>query len=87
VLRGIFEPKSEEVTGGCRTLNNEALHNLYSSPSTFRMIKSRIVRWEGYVARMGAKIIAFKILVGESDAKKPLGRLRYRWEDDIKMDR
>jgi hypothetical protein len=55
VLRRIFVPKRDEVTGGRRKLHNEELHNLYSSPSVIRMIKSRRMRWEGHVARMGAE--------------------------------
>jgi hypothetical protein len=51
--RRIFGPKRDEVTGGWRKLHNEELHNLYSSPSTIRMIKSRMMRWAGHVARMG----------------------------------
>jgi hypothetical protein len=51
-LRRIFGPKRDEVTGGCRKLHNEELHNLYSSPSIIRMIKSRMMRWAGHVARM-----------------------------------
>jgi hypothetical protein len=55
VLRRIFGPKTDEVTGGWRNLHNEELHNLYSSPSIIRMIKSRRMRWAGHVARMGEK--------------------------------
>jgi hypothetical protein len=55
VLRRIFRPKRDEVTGGWRTLHNEELHNLYSSPSILRMIKSRRMRWAGHVARMGRR--------------------------------
>jgi hypothetical protein len=55
MLRGIFGPKRDEVIGGLRKLYNEKLHNLYSSPSTIRMIKSRRMRWIGYVARMGRR--------------------------------
>jgi hypothetical protein len=53
VLRRMFGQKRDEVTGGCRKLHNEELHNLYSLPSVIRMIKSRMVGWAGYVARMG----------------------------------
>jgi hypothetical protein len=53
VLRRIFGPKRDEETGGWRKLHNEVLHNLYSSPSIIRMVKSRRMRWTGYVARMG----------------------------------
>jgi hypothetical protein len=63
VLKRIFEPKKDEVTGGWRKLHNEELHNLYSSPSKIRMIKSRRMRWEGHVARMGEKRNACRILV------------------------
>jgi hypothetical protein len=69
VLRRIFEPKRDEVTGGWRKLHNEELHNLYSSPSIIRMIKSRRMRWAGHVTRMGEKRNAYRILVG-----KPLGK-------------
>jgi hypothetical protein len=78
VLRRIFGPKRDEVTGGWRKLHNEELHNLYSSPSIFRMIKSRRMRWAGHVARMGRS--------GNPEGKRPLGRLRRRWVDTIKMD-
>jgi hypothetical protein len=64
---------------------NEELHNLYSSPSIIRMIKSRM-RWEGHVVRMGEKRNVYRILVGKLEAKRPLGRPRRRWVDNIKMD-
>jgi hypothetical protein len=64
VLRRIFGPKRDEVTGGWRKLHKEELHNLYSSPSIIRMIKARRVRWAGHVARMGEKRNAYRILVG-----------------------
>jgi hypothetical protein len=86
VLRRIFGPKRDEVTGGWRKLHNEELHNLYSSPSIIRMIKSRRMRWAGYVARMGEKRNAYRILVGNPEGKRPLGRPRRRWVDNIKMD-
>jgi hypothetical protein len=69
-----------------RKLHNEELHNLYSSPSIIRMIKSRRMRWAGHVARMGEKINAYRILVGNPEGKRPLGRPRRRWVDNIKMD-
>jgi hypothetical protein len=62
------------------------LHNLYSSPSIIRMIKSRRMRWAGHVARMGEKRNAFRVLVGKPEGKRPLGRPRRRWVDNIKMD-
>jgi hypothetical protein len=86
VLRRIFGLKRDEVTGGWRKLHNEELHNLYSSPSIIRMIKPRRVRWVGHVARMGEKRNAYRILAGESEGKRPLGRPRCRCVDNIKMD-
>jgi hypothetical protein len=67
VLRRIFGSKRDDVTGGWRKLHNEELHNLYSSPSTIRMIKSKRMRWAGNVARMGEKRNAYRILVGRPD--------------------
>jgi hypothetical protein len=72
VLRRIFGPKKDEVTGGWRKLHYEEFHNLYSSPSTIRMIKSRM-RWSWHVARMGEKMNAYRTLVGKPDGKIPLG--------------
>jgi hypothetical protein len=69
VLRRIFGPKKGEVTGGWRKLHNEELHNLYSSPSIIRMIKSRGMRWVGHVARMGEKRNAYRILVGKPEKR------------------
>jgi hypothetical protein len=81
VLRRIFVPKRDEVTGGWRTLHNVELRDLYSSPSTIRMIKSGRMRWAGHVARMGEKRNAYRLLVG----RRPLGRSRRRWVGNIKM--
>jgi hypothetical protein len=86
VLRRIFGPKRGEVTGGGRKLHNEELHKLYSSPSIIRMIKSRTMSWAEHVARMGEKRNAYRILVGKSEGKRPLGRPRRRWVDNIKID-
>jgi hypothetical protein len=86
VLGRIFGPMRDGVTGGWRKLHNEELHSLYSSPSVIRMIKSRRVRWVGHVARMGVKTGAYRILVGKPEGKRPLGRSRRRWVDNIKMD-
>jgi hypothetical protein len=69
VLRRIFAPKRDEGTGGWRTLHNEELHNLYSSPSIIRMIKSRRMRLTGRVARIGEKRNAYRILVGMPEGK------------------
>jgi hypothetical protein len=67
-------------------LHNEELHNLYSSPNIIRMIKSRRMRWAGHVARMGETRNACRILVGKPEGKRPLGRPRRRWVDNIKID-
>jgi hypothetical protein len=85
VLR-IFGPKRDGVTGGWRKLHNEELHNLYSSPSIIITLKSRRMRWAGHVARMGEKRNVYRLLVGKPEGKRPLGRLRRRWMDNIKMD-
>jgi hypothetical protein len=71
--------------GGWRKLHNE-VHNLYSSPSIIRIIKSRRMRWEGHVACTRAKRNVYRILVGKPEGKRPLGRPRRRWEDNIKID-
>jgi hypothetical protein len=86
VIRRIFGPKRDEVTGGWRILHNEELHGLYSSPSIIRVIKARRMRWVEHVARMGEVSDAYNILVGKPEGKRPLGRPRHRWEDNIKMD-
>jgi hypothetical protein len=86
VLRRIFGPKRDVVTGGWRKLHNEELHNLYTSPSIIRIIKSRRMRWAGHVARMGEKRIVYRLLVGKPEGKRPLGRPRRRWIVNIKMD-
>jgi hypothetical protein len=85
VLR-IFGPNREEVIGGSRKLHNEELHNLYTFPNIIRTIKSRRMKWAGHVARMGEKRNAYRILVGKPEGKRPLGRTRYWWVDNIKMD-
>jgi hypothetical protein len=88
MLRKIFGPKSDEAVGGWRKLHNEELHNLNCSPSTciIRMIKSGRMRWAGHVASMRAKRNACWILVGKTEGKRPLGRPRSKWEDNIIMD-
>jgi hypothetical protein len=86
VLKRIFGPKRDEVTGEWRKLHNEELRDLYSSPSIIRMIKSRGMRWAGHVARMGEKRNAYRLLVGKPEGKRPLGRPRRRRADNIKMD-
>jgi hypothetical protein len=86
VLRRIFGPKRDGVTGGWRKLHNEELHNLSSSPSIIRIIKSRRMRLAGHVVRMRGKRNVYKLLVGKPEGKRPLGRPRRRWMDNIKMD-
>jgi hypothetical protein len=81
VLRRIFGPKRDAVTGEWRKLHNEELHNLYSSPDIIRQVKSRRMRWAGHVARMGEDRKLYKVFVGKPEGKRPLGRPRRRWED------
>jgi hypothetical protein len=85
VLRGIFGPKRDEVTGEWRKLRKEELHNLYSSPDIIRQVKSRRMRLAGHVARMGEERKVYKVLVGKPVGKRPLGRSRRRWYG-IRMD-
>jgi hypothetical protein len=84
-LRRIFGPKREE-DGSWRKLHNDELHSLYSSPNIVRVIKSRRTRWAGHVARMGEGRGVYRVLVGKLEGKRPLGRPRRRWEDNIKTD-
>jgi hypothetical protein len=84
MLRRIFGPKRDEVTGGCRKLHNEELRDLCSSPSIIRIIKSRRMRWAGHVARMGEKNNAYR-LAGKQEGRRPLGKPRLRWVYNIKM--
>jgi hypothetical protein len=86
VLRRIFGPKRDELTGEWRKLHNEELHNLYSSPDIIRQVKSRRMRRAGHVERMGEERKVYKVLVGKPEEKKPLGRPRRRWEDGVRMD-
>jgi hypothetical protein len=78
VLRRIFRPKRNEVTGEWRKLHNEELHNLYSYPDIIRQGKSRRMRWAGHVARMEEERKVYKVLVGKPEGKRPLGRPRRR---------
>jgi hypothetical protein len=85
VLRRVFGPKKEEVTGEWRKLHNEEISDLYSLPNIVRVVKSRM-RWAGQVARMGEGRGVYRVLVGKPEGRRPLGRPRHRWEDNIKMD-
>jgi hypothetical protein len=84
VLRRIFGPKRDQITGEWRKLHSGELHNLYSSPDIIRQIRSSRMRWAGHVARMGEERNMYSVLVGKPEG--PLERPRRRWEDGIKMD-
>jgi hypothetical protein len=86
VLRRIFRFKRDEETGEWRRLLNEELNDLYCSPNIVRVIKSRRMRWAGHVARMRERRGVYRVLVEKTEGKRPLGRPRHRWEDNIKMD-
>jgi hypothetical protein len=86
VLRWLFGPKRDEVTGELRKLHNEELRDLFSSPSIIRIIKSRRMIWASHVARMGEKRNAYRLLVEKPEGKRPLGRPRRRSVDNIRMD-
>ena len=86
VLRRIFGPSRDEVTGEWRRLNNEELNDLYCSPNIVLVIKSRRMRWAGHVARMGEERGVYRVLVGKPEGKRPLGRPRRRWVDNIRVD-
>jgi hypothetical protein len=86
VLRRMFGPKRDEVTGEWRKLHNGELHILYSSPDIIRQIKSRKMRWARHVARMGEGRNVYRVLVRKPEGKRPLERPRRRWEDGFKMD-
>ena len=85
LLRRIFGPERDKVTGEWRKLHNEEHNDLYCSPNIFRVIKSRRMRWAGHVARMGERRGVYGVLVGKSEGKRPLGRTRSKWEDYITM--
>jgi hypothetical protein len=85
VLRRIFGPRKDEMKGEWRKLHNEELRHLYSSPSIIRIIKSRRMRWASHVTRMGEKKNAYRLLVGKPVRKRPIGRPRRRWVDNIRM--
>jgi hypothetical protein len=85
VLR-IFGPKRNEVVGGWKKLCNEELHSMYSSPNVTRMIKSRRMRWAGHVAHTKEKRNSYSDSLIKPDGKRPMGRSRCRWENNINMD-
>jgi hypothetical protein len=86
LLRRIFGPKSDEVTGECRKLRNEELNDLYCSPNIVRVIKWRRMRWVGNVAHMRERRGVYRVLVGKPEGKRSLGRPRRKWENNVKMD-
>jgi hypothetical protein len=86
VLRRIFGAQKDEVTREWRELLNEELNNLYSSPNIVRVIKLRIMRWAGHIARMGERRRVYRVLVGKPEVNKPPGRPRRRRVDNIKID-
>jgi len=85
VLRKVFGPKRDEVTGEWRKLHNEELNDLYSLPNIVRVVKLRRMRWAGHVARMGEDRGVHRVLVGKPEGNRPLGRPRRRWDDNIVM--
>jgi len=86
VYTRIFGPKRDEVIGEWKNLHNEGLNDLYSSPNIFRVIKSRSMGWAGHVACMGKRRGVYRVLMRKHERKRPLGRSKHRWKDNIKMD-
>ena len=86
MLRRIFGSRRDEVTGEWRKLYNEEPNDLYFSQNNIRVVKSRRMRWAGHVARVEERIVAYKLMVGKSEEKRPLVSPSRRWEDNIKMD-
>ena len=82
----VLDSYRDEVTGEWRKLHNEELSDLYFLPNILRVVKSRRMRWAGHVARMGEGRGVHRVLVGKPEGKRPMGRPRHRWEDNIKMD-
>ena len=86
MLRRVFGPMRDEVTGEWRKLHKEELRDLHSLPNIVRVVKSRRMRWAGHVARVGEGRGVHRVLVGKPEGKRPLGRPRHRWKENIKMD-
>ena len=86
VLRRIFGPRRNEVTGDCRRLHHEELNDSYCSPNIVRMIKLRRMRWAGHMACMGEERGMYRVLLVKPEGRRPLGRHRRRWVDNIRMD-
>jgi hypothetical protein len=86
VLRRVFGPKKDEVTGEWRKLHNEELNDLYSLPNILWVVKSRRMRWAGHVTRMGEERGMHRVSVGKPEGRRPLGRPRRKWEDNISID-
>jgi len=86
MLRGIFGPRRDEVTGEWSRLHNEELNDLYCSPNIVWVIKWRRMKWVGHVARMGEERGVYRVLVGIPEGRRPMGRPRCRWVDNIRMD-
>ena len=86
VLRSMFGPERDKVTGEWGKLHNEELNDLYLSPNVVREIKLRRMRWLFYVAYLGEWRGVYRILAGKPERKRPMGRPKHRWEDNINMD-
>jgi len=86
VLRRIFGPRRDEVTGEWRRLHNEELNGLYCSPNIVRVIKFGRMRWAGNVARMDEERGVYRVLVGKPEGRRPMGRPRRRWVGNIRID-
>jgi hypothetical protein len=86
VLRRMFGLRRDEVKGERKKLQNEEMNNLYSCPNIFQLIKSGRMRWAAHVACMGERRSVYGFLVRKPDGRRPLGRPRRRWENNIKMD-
>jgi len=86
VFKRLFGPKRDAITGEWRKLHNEELSDLYSLSNIVRVVKSRRMRWAGHVVRMGEGRVVHRVLVGKPEGRRPLGRSRRRWEDNIKKD-